>query len=310
MNMNALGQLLSPTSRSLIMLCAVVQLALASVTHASTFKRWRNQLSETCTFQRERTELWLEDLQSTQVLISLYPKRFSVTALDWVGRGGVLMLALNEEGVTGASALLKALDLSPLTPQEGQRGLRGAWPFPQSRLGTQQTSSPFTFPWVTWSPLAFEEGESWLKQEIAPIAIDEEGRSLAYRVRYGKGIITLFGDADALSDDLLVSPDNRRFTQSLTWWLTKKRRDQSEECSISWISVGGAFKSRAEEQSLKHRLQDWLQSLKAWWHKITETYSLSSAKVFYTLLILCFVFILNMLTSRRDWKRRFTLRRD
>lgn len=297
-------------STLIVTLISVCSLALDA--RAASFKRWRAQLAESCTLRQESGELWVEELLPNQILVSLYPQKMSVTALDWVGRGGVIMLALDERSANGSQALLKALDLSPIPLRDEQRGLRGAWPFPQSQLGAHQTSSPFTFPWITWSPLTFEEGESWLKEGIAPIAIDEEGRSLAYRVRYGKGIITLFGDADALSDQLMSASENRRFTQSLTWWLTKKKRDQREPCIMSWVSTRGALKSRREEQSLKHQLSELGQDFKEWWREIAQAqiFDYQSLKIINLISILCFVLLLNMLTSRREWKRRFTLRRD
>ena len=276
------------------------------------FKHWQSQLDENCATARVTHTEWVEDLKPDQLLISLYPKEMSVTVLDWVGRGGTLMLALDEKSVEGSESLLKALDLKVNSINEHQRGLRGAWPFPQSQLGQKQTSSPFIFPWITWSPLTFQEGDSWLKEEIAPIAIDEEGRSLAYRVRYGRGSLTLFGDADALSDRLLLAPENRRFAQSLTWWITKKSREQGRLCVLTWVNLRGSIKSRREEDSLSHQFHDVWTRFKKWWRDLTQSgdHTYKTLKILNVVLIFLFVIILNMLTSRRDWKRRFTLRRS
>ena len=278
---------------------------------SSPFRHWQSQLEESCATAQLSHIQWVEDLQPEQLLISLYPKEVSVTVLDWVGRGGTLMLAIDEDSVSGVRSLLKALDLSINSIKDDQRGLRGAWPFPQSQLGQKQTSSPFIFPWITWSPLTFQEGSSWLKEEIAPIAIDEEGRSLAYRVRYGRGSLTLFGDADALSDRLLIAPENRRFAQSLTWWITKKSRDRGELCVLTWVKLRGKVKSRKEEKSLNHQLNTMWSKIKKWWQELTQSgdHAYNTLKVLNVVLIFLFVIILNMLTSRRDWKKRFTLRR-
>ena len=278
----------------------------------SPFKHWQSQLEENCATARVTDTEWVEDLKPDQLLISLYPQEMSVTVLDWVGRGGTLMLALDENSVEGSESLLKALDLTVNSVNEHQRGLRGAWPFPQSQLGQKQTSSPFIFPWITWSPLTFQEGDSWLKEEIAPIAIDEKGRSLAYRVRYGRGSLTLFGDADALSDRLLLAPENRRFAQSLTWWITKKSRDQGRLCVLTWVNLRGSIKSRREEDSLSHQFHNALTRFKKWWRDLTQSgdHTYKTLKILNVVLIFLFVIILNMLTSRRDWKRRFTLRRS
>lgn len=282
-----------------------------SVLGVSPFKLWQNQLEESCAMGEVHQTQWVEDLQTGQLLIALYPQRLSVTVLDWVGRGGTLMLAIDEASVDGARPLLKALDLTVNPLQEEQRGLKGAWPFPQSQLGQKQTSSPFIFPWITWSPLTFQEGDSWLKEEIAPIAIDEQGRSLAYRVRYGRGSLTLFGDADALSDRLLIAPENRRFAQSLTWWITKKSRDRGELCILTWVKLRGVIKSRREEQSLSHQMNVFWTKIKRWWRELTQSgdHAYKTLKILNVVLIFLFVTVLNMLTSRRDWKRRFTLRR-
>ena len=315
---NSLCQAFFSQIRSALLWFTVGCLLVCSVhSHAqihsltSPFKYWQSQLEESCAATQMNYIQWVEDLQPEQLLISLYPKEMSVTVLDWVGRGGTLMLAIDEDSVAGVSSLLKALDLSVNPIKDDQRGLRGAWPFPQSQLGQKQTSSPFIFPWITWSPLTFKEGDSWLKEEIAPIAIDETGRSLAYRVRYGLGSLTLFGDADALSNRLLVAPENRRFAQSLTWWITKKIRDRGELCVLTWVKLRGSIKSRKEEKSLSHQLNMFWSNIKSWWRELTQSgdNAYKTLKILNVVLIFLFVIILNMLTSRRDWKRRFTLRR-
>ena len=87
--------------------------------------------------------------------------------------------------------------------------------FPSNRPHTSQLINYLLTPWITIDPLTFEEGSSWYKGEIPPIAIDEEGQSLGYRVRYGRGTLTLFGDGDALSDQLRQLAENRRFAQAI-----------------------------------------------------------------------------------------------
>ena len=161
------------------------------------------------------------------------------------------------------------------------------------------------------SPISFVEGNSWFKGGIAPVAIDERGRSVGYRVRYGKGSFTLFGDADALSDELLKVSLNRRFAKSLIWWLTKRARDLGEPCRIAWIPPEGSVRSRREEQSLKVKIERLSQAIQEWWAQLSDHHRqvkrlLSSA---YFGLALLFVFLINMLTSRREWKRGFIQKR-
>ena len=123
-------------------------------------------------------------------------------------------VALNRSSIAGADTFLKALDLKVMTPNPSNGQIKGAWPFPKQSTKNSQFTNYLLTPWLTIDPISFQEGDSWYKGSIPPIAIDEYGHSIAYRVRYGKGILTLFGDADALSDQLSILSENRRFAQS------------------------------------------------------------------------------------------------
>ena len=292
---------------------ALLLVALSTDRASATpkFERWLSEFEERCSQITRSREVWIETLQPRQLLITVYPERVSPLILDWVGKGGALMLTLDARSAPRAEALLKQLDLTVNFEESQDSGIKGAWPFPQSQLGDMQNMNPFISPWMMISPVTFHEGSSWFKGGIAPIAIDESGRSVAYRVRYGKGSFTLFGDADALSDRLLDVSLNRRFAKSLMRWLTKRDHAQGKLCSLRWISARGSVLSRREEGSLKSKLERFKRELISWWREATSPQDQFKRvlRLAYFILALFFVFLVNMLTSRQDWKRRFVQKR-
>lgn len=277
----------------------------------SSYERWYDLLSSRCVSIRQTHQVQLESLSTHQSIVAIYPKTVSVHILEWVGQGGSIFLTLNQQTVDGSRALLDALDLRPIKSTLNTSGLRGAWPYPQSQLDQKGGSTPLLTPWITIDPLSFEEGNSWLRGGITPIAIEENGYSLAYRVRYGQGTISLFGDGDALSDQLLVLPENQRLSQSITWWITKPREGEKMSCDVIWLSTYGEIISSrdqlASSQRFKRLLRELSETLSGWFdlrdHPQRSLYLGSFGLILFSVLGLI------VLTSHKRWKRRYPLRR-
>ena len=302
-----------PILNILLLVCLWLQVVPAqAILPSITFKQWQQTLSDQCASTQRAADAWIEELSKDQVVVSIYPQHVSARILDWVGDGGILFLALNHQVVSGAKELLVSLDLTPIPlNRDKDLGLKGAWPFPKSDLDARQSSSALLSPWLTHTPLTFTEGKSWLRGGISPIAIDELGRSLGYRVRYGKGTITLFGDGDALSDQLMITPENRRFSQSITWWLTKKRKHRRQQCSLLWIDTNGQLRSRQAESQLLHQLMEAWREFTQW---LTQFINFSdhpkrSLYLASFILVLSITLWLSIITPRRQWRRRYPLRR-
>ncbi len=283
-----------------------------------SFSQWRGDLtSESLSFQHT-DQLWIEELPPNALVVSLYPQKISVQILNWVGAGGSLFLTLNHATAEEARELLTALDLK-VHPQSTAENIEvsGAWPFPMAYQKSTQGLNHLLTPWLTWRPLTFTEGVSWFKGEISPLAIDEKGRSLGYRVRYGQGTFTLFGDGDGLSDQMRVIPENRRFAQSVMWLISHPKRsgEQAETpqglTEVFFVTPGGRVLSVIEEESFSHKIKAMIQGLKSWWAKSQLRHFNLYTHLRYALsgLMIFFLWILHRLTRSGDWKRRVILRR-
>lgn len=304
---------------------------------APTFKAWTTDLEKNSSTFKRFQRVWIESLDSEALLIAIYPKQIDVEALNWVGKGGHLFLALNAQSVKGAQTFLQALDLKAI-PQKllaqnikaselakkqqitKKQQIKGAWPFPSDHASASKFTNYLMTPWLTVDPLAFIEGSSWFKGSIPPIAIDEQGQSIAYRVRYGKGILTLFGDADALSDQLSILPENRRFSQAILWWIThpyptKKQNTLSDSTqptiNISFVDPQGKVISKVKEENLQHRLSELLQEIKNWWneHPLWQFNLYSHIRYLVIALSLTYLILLLWLGHSSSWQRLFILRK-
>ena len=215
---------------------------------------------------------------------------------------------------------MKALDLKVITPSPLDGQIKGAWPFPKQSTKNSQFTNYLLTPWLTIDPISFQEGDSWYKGSIPPIAIDEYGHSIAYRVRYGKGILTLFGDADALSDQLSILSENRRFAQAILWWITHpypaKIKSSSDinsksQVKIHFIPPQGKIVSRLREEGLNHRLNEIYKQVKQWWnnHLIWNFNMYTHIKYLVISLCLAYIIILLWLNESPSWRSLFILRK-
>ena len=286
-----------------------------------SFKSWQKDLKDISASFEYVDKVWIEKIPQNALLMSLYPQKVSVKTLDWVGKGGHLFITLNYEGLPQTIDFLSALDLKPNPrPKDhlASTALRGAWPFPSNRPNTSLLINYLLTPWITVNPLSFEEGVSWFKGEIPPIAIDEDGQSLGYRVRYGRGTLTLFGDGDALSDQLRELSENRRFAQAIIWWISHSNqlRSKGEEVvssplNIIYVPPQGRLLSMVEEESFTHKVAMLLKRLNEWWEKTPlRSFNLYTHLKYILLgLISTLVFILYLLTRSGYWKHKIILRR-
>ena len=286
-------------------------------------------MSEASSFL-ESDELRIEELPSEALLVALYPKHLSVTVLSWVGAGGSLFLTLNATSVSAAEDVMNALDLE--VESSGQREgqlIVGAWPFPVERERPSRGQHQLLAPWLTWRPLSFIEGSSWYKGDIPPIAIDERGHSLGYRVRYGRGTLTLLGDGDALSDQMRVIGENRRFSQSVMSMIGSRTANGSEGQFardhvppkplglskkslpvVYYVSPGGQILSTVEESSFTHHLKTLVKSLRAWLKERSESIINLYDYLRYALFLLLGLtwLTLSRLFSQRKWKNKIIMR--
>ena len=294
-----------------------------------TYHQWERDLLSLKYDYQSLDELWIENLPSGSVVVALYPQSLSLALLDWVGRGGILFLTLNPESISIAQPLLTALDLKPHIPNDSpQQYIVGAWPFPKQKRKQNNTLHRLLTPWLTVNPLTFEEGDSWFKGEITPIAISENGYSLGYRIRYGQGTFTLLGDGEALSDQLRMLPENRRLAQAILWWLqyTVPKSSTSDHPSealknirknsstglkkLFFLLPNSKLLSIEEETSLKHKLSTLFQDMKQWFSnfifKQFNFYQHLHTTLVLVLLGLCI--ILYYFIRARSWAQKVILR--
>ena len=294
-----------------------------SFSKQTSFKGWIIDLKKAASTFKSSQHIWIEDLDTNALLITIYPKQLDVEVLNWVGKGGKLFVALNRESVAGADTFLKALDLKVIVPQQMNQPMdqiKGAWPFPKQSVQNSKFTNYLLTPWLTINPLTFREGVSWFKGAIPPIAIDEYGHSIAYRVRYGKGILTLFGDADALSDRLSVLPENRRFSQAILWWITHPYPSSPQDSTsirskssinINFIQPTGKVASKMNEERLNYRLNEFYKQIEQWWneHPIWDFNVYTHIKYLVISLCLAYIIILLWLNESPSWRSLFILRK-
>ena len=318
--------------QSLLILClSAISLNTPLYAQNFTFDQWKKELMSEASSFLESEELRIEDLPSEALLIALYPKRLSVTVLSWVGAGGSLFLTLNATSVSAAEDVMNALDLeAEINGQREGEWIVGAWPFPIERERPSRGQHLLLAPWLTWRPLSFVEGTSWYKGDIPPIAIDERGHSLGYRVRYGRGTLTLLGDGDALSDQMRVIAENRRFSQSVMSMIASRTANDSERQytrdhlpsdrlsitkkdlpAVYYVSPGGEILSTVEESSFTHHLKTLMKSLRAWVKDQSESMINLYNHLQYALFLLLGLTWLSLsrLFSQRKWKNKIIVRR-
>ena len=311
----------------LLTLCSALLPALVNAQNF-TYSQWRRELKNEAKSYKEREEVKVEELPQSSLLIALYPAQISIKILNWVGAGGSLFVTLNQSSVNAAEDVISALDLSVESNDQAlSLDLVGAWPFPSETEHPSSGQHYLLAPWITWRPLTFKEGSSWFKGEIPPIAIDEQGRSLAYRVRYGQGTLTLFGDGDALSDQMRNIGENRRFTQSVMWMLSSRSTKEQSEMDliegrdagstseslgeVYFMKPGGLILSEAEEESIVYHIKELVKQLKTWWRdQSARSFSLYSY-LRYTLLVLIGLsfIIFSRIAPRHLWQKKVLFRR-
>ena len=68
----------------------------------TSFRGWITDLRKASSAFKSAQHIWIEDLDTNALLIAIYPKQLDVEVLNWVGKGGKLFVALNQESVVGA----------------------------------------------------------------------------------------------------------------------------------------------------------------------------------------------------------------
>ena len=272
---------------NLLYLCVSIYIALALLpspldatpatqTSQLSFKAWRHLVSESCHGRAPvyRT-LPLQSLVRAERVVLMNPHAVPSELLDWVKSGGKLLIALEPESARRSQAFLARLDLSvlPSSLDLTHERASGVW---WSEYALDQSHLP---PFLGSSMTHFLEGPSWYQHEIAPTWVDELGRSLGYRVKVGKGSLFLFGDADALSDDLLSVATNQLSALAFIEWLLNGQSEVG--CPLTLLPPGdiqGATSTHPQlPESALHTLgaslRAWLESLAQWLsHLLSSSY--------------------------------------
>lgn len=239
-----------------------------SYTSTSTlnFKSWIYLLSESCQGRPiVKQDITLQELKEVKRMVFLNPYAIPSELLEWVKQGGRTLIALEPDAASRSHNFLARLDLKLASPKQDltHERVSGIW---WSEYALDQGH---LLPFLGSSMTHFIEGSSWYQHEIAPAWIDEVGRSLGYRVKVGQGSIFLFGDADALSDDLLSVASNQLSALAFIEWLLHEQTQNT--CPLVLVSPAHIHgTSSIHPQDQKNTWQTFFTSLKAWLESLSQ----------------------------------------
>lgn len=231
-----------------------------------SFRGWLHLLSESCHARPVAYRaLSLQQLTQAKQVVLINPHGVPSELLDWVKSGGRLLIALEPEGASRSQSFLARLDLKVLPPSLDLTHQRatGIW---WSEYALDQAH---LLPFVGSTMTHFIEGPSWYQHEIAPTWVDELGRSLGYRVKVGRGSVFLFGDADALSDELLTVASNQLSALAFIEWLLNGQEDRG--CPLVLLPPGHISGAASlNPQLTEDPLKSFTSSLKAWFESLVQ----------------------------------------
>ena len=238
-----------------------------------SFKAWIHLISESCNARPAiQRSISLKALSHVERLVLMNPQAIPSELLEWIKRGGRLFIAVEPEGARRSQSFLARLDLSLDPPQldNTHQLASGIW---WSEYALDQGH---LLPFVGSTMTHFIEGPSWYQHEIAPAWVDELGRSLGYRVKIGLGSVFLFGDADALSDDLMSVSSNQLSALAFIEWLLHGSREG--DCPLILTSpahISGAASTDPLTEGLWSQLastlKGWLSALMRWLRQLLSS---------------------------------------
>ena len=209
---------------------ALAQGGVSSVSPQTSFRPWLELTSKACGQPAPlKTTITLSELSAHKHLAMLNPNVVPHQLIEWVKKGGRLLIALEPEGARRSAHFLKRLDLSFDEDlgfdKEGVQQLEGLW-WAQGTRGAEHLP-----PFVGRGLTRFVEGSSWFEPELPPVWLDERGASLGYRVGLGRGTLILIGDSNTLQSDLIEGRDNHIAALTLLEWLLNTQRHGAQQLS-------------------------------------------------------------------------------